>query len=106
MDVIADDIRLRGSPSDSLDPSPGLHATDLSPRWRRDAASGLGHQLVNVLPVHQVIEERLQVIRTPIAVVDVIGMLPDVAAQDRGGAMHQRTFAVRGFRNLKLAVFD
>src|SRR5690349_1820627 len=45
--------------------------------------SELGEQLVDILPVHQMIDKRLQIVRTSIAVVDVIGMLPHVDAEDR-----------------------
>src|SRR5258708_27666256 len=39
-------------------------------------------------------------------VVDVVGVLPDVAAEDRRGAMDQRAFAVRGLGDFQLAVLD
>src|SRR6266700_2724415 len=52
------------------------------------------------------IDERLQIVRTAVAVVDVVGMLPDVATEDRGGAMDQRALAVRGLGNFELAVLD
>src|SRR5271154_6832626 len=52
------------------------------------------------------LDERLQIIRTAVAIVDVVGVLPDVAAQDRGRAVHQRIFAVGGFRDFELAVLD
>ena len=52
------------------------------------------------------IEKRLQVIRTAVAVVDVVGMLPDIDAEDRGGAVHQRAFAVGGLGDFELAVLD
>ena len=37
----------------------------------------------DVFPIDQIIDERLEVVRAPVAVVDVIGVLPDVAAEDR-----------------------
>src|SRR5262245_7931149 len=52
------------------------------------------------------IDEGLQVIRTTVAVVDVVGVLPDVAAEDRGRAVHQRVFAVRRLGDLELATLD
>ena len=60
----------------------------------------------DVFPIHQVIEERLEVVRPPVAIIDIVGMLPYVAAEDRLGAMHQRIFAVRRFRHGDLAVLD
>src|SRR5579862_6177484 len=81
---------------------------------QRDAAalnfapriSGLREQLVDIFPVHQMIEKRLEIVRTAIAIIDVIGMLPDVAAEDRRGAVHQRVLAVRRFGDFELAVLD
>src|SRR6266536_4968434 len=52
------------------------------------------------------IDERLQIVRAAVAIVDVVGMLPDVAAEDRGGAMDQRAFAVRRLGDFELAVLD
>src|SRR3954454_1029288 len=52
------------------------------------------------------IEERLQVIRTAVTIIDVVGVLPDVAAEDRGCAMHQRVLPVRRLGDLELAVLD
>src|SRR6267154_6201326 len=70
---------LRSGPSDH----PGM----------TESVSGhLREQLVDILPVHQMIDKRLQIIRAAIAIIDVIGMLPDVDAEDRRGAMHQRVF--------------
>src|SRR5229473_6692756 len=66
--------------------------------------SGFREQLVDILPVHQVIDPRLQIIRTAIAIIDVVGVLPDVDAEDRGGAMDQRVLAIGRLGNLELAV--
>jgi len=52
------------------------------------------------------IDERLQIVRPAVAIIDVVGMLPDVAAQDRSGAMNQRAFAVRRLGDFELAVLD
>src|SRR5215813_12116066 len=59
------------------------------------SSARLAEQLVDIVPVDEMIDERLQVIRTAVAIVDVVGVLPDIAAEDRGGAMHQRILAVR-----------
>ena len=66
--------------------------------------SGLGKQLVDILPVHQMIDERLQIVRAAIAIVDVVGVLPDVDAENRGGAMYQRVLAIGRLGDLELAV--
>src|SRR6185369_17473508 len=63
--------------------------------------SGLVEQGLDVFPVHEVLDERLQIVRTAIAIVDVVGVLPDVHAEDRGGAVHQRILAVRGLGDLE-----
>src|ERR1700730_18103466 len=69
-----------------------------------ESASGLREQLIDILPVHQMIDKCLQIIRAAIAIIDVIGVLPDVDAEDRRGAMHQRVFAIGGLGDFKLAV--
>src|SRR3954471_403381 len=52
------------------------------------------------------IEKRLQVVRAAIAVVDIVGMLPDIAAENRRRAVNQRAFAVRRLGDFELAVLD
>src|SRR6185312_10083026 len=66
--------------------------------------SGFPEQLFDVLPVHEVFQERLQIVGPAVAIVDVVGVLPDVAAEDRGGAVHQRILAVRRLGDFELAV--
>src|SRR5207248_2105674 len=44
--------------------------------------------------------------RTRVAIVDVIRVLPNVAAEDGRGAFHQRALAVRRLVDHQLAVFD
>src|SRR5260370_41890696 len=74
---------------------------------RNDGVSGsLAEQFVDIVPVDQVIAERLQIVGTAVAVIDVVGMLPDVAAEDRGCAVDQRALAVRGLGDFELAVLD
>src|SRR5665647_2563759 len=63
-----------------------------------------GEQGLDVFPVHQMIEEGLHVIGTAIAIVDVIGMFPHIAAEHRRRTMHQRIFAVRRLGDDQLAV--
>src|SRR5215472_18285874 len=62
------------------------------------ASASLDRLLVHlgdVIPVDQVLHERLEVIRPAVAIVDVVGVLPHVAAENRLGAVHQRVLAVR-----------
>src|SRR5829696_7819445 len=74
---------------------------------RNDGVSGsFAEHLVNVFPVDQAIAESLQIVGTAVAIVDVVGVLPDVAAEDRRGAVDQRAFAVRGLGDFELAVLD
>src|ERR1700735_430142 len=68
------------------------------------SASGFREKLVDIFPVHQMIDKRLQIVRTAVAVIDVIGVLPDVDAEDRCRAMHQRAFAVGRLGDFELAV--
>src|SRR4029078_1171540 len=54
-----------------------------------------GERLVDLFPIDQVVPERLEILRTGIAVVDVIGVLPHIAAKDRRETFDQRALAVR-----------
>ena len=69
-------------------------------RGRRLLLEGLLQQL----PVDQVVEERVDVVRTGVAVVDVVGVLPHVARQHGVGAVLQRKVGVAGCRDGELAV--
>src|SRR5262245_24408314 len=60
----------------------------------------------DVVPIYQVVKECFEVVGTPIAVIDVIGMLPYIAAKYWLGAVHKRILAVRGFHDCQLAVLD
>src|SRR6185312_15425657 len=61
----------------------------------------------DVVPVHQIVEPGLQVLRTRVAVVDVVAVLPHVDAQQRMRiAVHQRVLAVRRLADLELAVLE
>jgi hypothetical protein len=53
-----------------------------------------------------VIEERLQVVRSSVAIVDVAGMFPYVASEYRLGAVDQRGLPVRRLHDDDLAVLD
>ena len=52
------------------------------------------------------IEERLEVVRSSVAIIDVVGMFPYVAAEDGLGAVDQRVLPVRRLHNDDLAVLD
>src|SRR3981081_3134857 len=52
------------------------------------------------------IEERLHEIWASVLVIEVIGMLPDVAGQQRGLAERERVDAVQGVGDLELPFFD
>lgn len=54
----------------------------------------------------EVLDERLEVVGAAVAVVDVVGVLPHVDAEDRGRAVDQRVLAVRGLQDGELAVLD
>src|SRR6516162_7507883 len=62
----------------------------------------LGH----VFPIDQMIHEGLEIIGPTVAVIDVIGMFPDIAAKDRLAAVHERILAVRSLAHGDLAVLD
>src|SRR5262245_40447630 len=66
---------------------------------------GLVH-LLDVFPIYQMIEKRLDVIRPPVAVVDIVRVLPNIAAQNRFGTVHQWVLAIRRFSHSNLAVLD
>src|SRR5262245_20778648 len=61
-------------------------------------------QFADVVPVDQILPERLEIVGPPVAVIDVIGMLPDVAAENRRCALDQRAFSVGGLVDDELAV--
>ena len=52
------------------------------------------------------VHEGFEIIGPAVAVIDVVRVLPDVAAQDRLAAVHEGAFAVRGLRDHDLAVLD
>src|SRR5665647_1282275 len=62
-------------------------------------------QLFYVLPIHQVLEKCLEIIGPSVAIIDVIGVFPHIAAQNRCSTMNQRIFTVRGFGDAELSVF-
>src|SRR5262249_51303312 len=62
--------------------------------------------LGDVLPVHQMIEERLEVVWPAVAVVDVIRVLPNIAAENGRAAVDQRILTVGGLHHGDLGVLD
>src|SRR5882757_8201611 len=92
------------SNSESRDSGSGANAPSRNDNRLRSA--GLAEQLVDIVPVDEAVDERLQIVRTAVAVVDVVGVLPDVDAEDRGRAMDQRVLAARRLRDLELAALD
>src|SRR5882757_8093576 len=62
--------------------------------------------LRDVFPIHEMIHDGLKIVRPSIAIIDVVGVLPHVAAEDRLAAVHQRVLAVRGLGDDDLAVLD
>src|SRR5260370_39148710 len=67
---------------------------------------GVLEHLGDVLPVDQMIQERLEVIWPPIAVVDIVGVLPHIAAEDRLGAVHEGIFPGRRPHDDELAALQ
>jgi len=71
---------------------------------------GLFHRRIvpfgDVVPIDQVIQERLQVVRTAVAIIDVVGMFPYVAAENGLGAVDQRVLPVRRLHNDDLSILD
>src|SRR6516165_8585155 len=65
-----------------------------------------GKHLRHMFPIDEMVHERLEVVRPAVAIIDVVGVLPDVAAQDGPRAMHQRVLAVRRLGDRDLAILD
>ena len=57
-------------------------------------------------PSSQILEESLEVVGTAVAIIDVVGMLPHIDAEDRLGAVHERVLAVRCLHDGDLAILD
>src|SRR5690606_13633237 len=68
-----------------------------------DRSAGLLEALVDLLPVDDV-PPRLQVLRTPVLVAQVVGVLPDVVAHDRVMTFHHGVVLVGRAHDLELAV--
>ena len=57
-----------------------------------------------MLPVDEIVEPGFEIFRPRVAVVDVIGVLPNIAAEQRPAAMNERVLAVRRLGHFELAV--
>src|SRR6476646_8742740 len=62
--------------------------------------------LLDVIPVDQIFEPGLEVFWPEIAIVDVIRVLPHVAAKQRPAAMNKRVLAVWRLGDFELAVLE
>src|ERR1035437_6050986 len=60
----------------------------------------------DIVPIHEIVDEGLEIIGAAIAVVDVIGMLPDIDGQNRHRSLEQRIFGVPRLRHGYLAILD
>src|SRR5688500_8589090 len=70
------------------------------------SASG-GETLRDELPIDEIVDEGLQVVRPTVLVVEIVGVLPHVDAEQGLLAMDQRVLAVRRLGDLELpAVLD
>src|SRR5687767_9174477 len=59
------------------------------------AAAGARETLVDLFPIDQVVPESLEILRPGVAVVDVVRVLPHIAAKDRREAFDQWALPVR-----------
>src|SRR5262245_51540902 len=64
----------RAAPPADVEPPAGL----------KKQASDLAQHRLDVLPVHQIVEPSLEVLRPRVAVVDVVAVLPHIDAEDGG----------------------
>src|SRR5215510_1936162 len=59
-----------------------------------------------MLPVHQMVEKCLEIIGSPIAVINIVGVLPNVAPKNWHCSVHEGIFTVWCFADDQLAVFQ
>src|SRR5258708_39782432 len=62
--------------------------------------------LRHMVPVDQMLDERLEIVGPPVAIVDVVGVLPDVAAENGRRSVHQRILAIGRLHHGDRAVLD
>src|SRR5271165_3954917 len=66
---------------------------------------GIEH-LGHVFPIDQMVHEGLEIVRPPVAVIDVVGVLPNIASQNWLTAVHQRVLTVGRLGDGDLAILD
>src|ERR1700674_912151 len=59
-----------------------------------------------MVPIDQVIDEGLAIVRAPVGIVDMVGVLPHIAPEYRLAAVNQRALAVGRLHDGDLAVLD
>src|SRR5690606_6440632 len=57
-------------------------------------------------PIHEVVDESLEILGAQVAIVDVVAVLPHVASEDGLRTLHERVFAVRRLQDLELSALD
>src|SRR5262249_48100045 len=87
-------------------PSQSAGRAERAARLRVTFSLRLCVELGDVIPIDEMIDERLEVVGPPVAIVDVVGVLPHVAAEDRRRALHQWALAVRSLGDDDLAILD
>src|SRR6266851_7044211 len=75
-----------------------------SPRMTRtDGSARLRQVLCGEIPIDEVVEKRLHEIGPAVLEVEIVGVLPDVAGEERGLALGQRVDRVRRAADRQLA---
>src|SRR5580658_7507460 len=65
-----------------------------------------GQDLCGEFPIHEVVEKRLDEVGAAVLVIEIIGVLPDVAGEERGLTERERRHGVRRLRDLELVLVD
>src|ERR1700736_613383 len=60
----------------------------------------------DIVPIHEIVDKGLEIIGPAIAVIDVIGVLPDIDRQNRRCPLEQRIFGISRLRDGNLAFLD
>src|SRR5438477_12914656 len=91
---------LRASPSATLSRIAGQWPSESLARLR------LRQVLRREVPIDQVIEKRLHEIRAAVLVIEVVGVLPDIAGEERGLAERERVDPSQGAGGLMIAFIE
>src|SRR5262245_50140398 len=75
-------------------------------RFGNGGSGGLSGHFLDMLPIDEIVEPGLEVLRASIAIVDIVAVVPDIAAKDRRSAVHERVLTVRRLHQNELAVLD